>query len=72
MNVYTDYEVPKRRHKKYGLISMIFRPFWFFMKSYLLGGGFKDGKRGVATAYMAAVYQMMLISKLLEDKYSKG
>ena len=68
LNVYTDYEVPKRAHKKYGTCSLIIRPMWFFLKSYLFGGGFKDGKRGVINAYMSAVYQIVLLSKLTEAK----
>ena len=68
INVYSDYEVPKRRNKNYGICKMIFRPIWFFLKSYLFGGGFRDGKRGVVNAYMASVYQIMLLSKIYEDK----
>lgn len=72
MNIYTDYEVPKRLNKNYGIFKMIFRPIWFFLKSYVFGGGFKDGKRGVINAYMASTYQIMLLSKLYEEKMIKS
>ena len=68
INNYTDYEVSKRINKKYGVATLVFRPVWFFLKSYLLGGGFKDGKRGLINAYMAAIYQIILLSKLVEAK----
>lgn len=45
---------------------MIFRPMFFFLKDYIAGGAFKDGRRGVAKAYMSAIYQMTLLSKLTE------
>lgn len=70
-NVYSDYEVGKRKGKSYGAVKMLFRPVWFFIKSYLFGGGIKDGKRGIVSSYMAAVYQVMLLSKLYEEKISK-
>lgn len=67
MNVYSDYEVPKRRHKKYGVGKLLFRPAWFFVKSYIFAGGFLHGRKGVIKAYMASIYQIMLLSKLTED-----
>lgn len=70
LNRYTDYEVPKRRKRHYGAMAMLWRPFWFFVRSYLLGGGWRDGRRGIAKAYQSAIYQMVLLSKLLEDNLS--
>ncbi|MCM1429789.1 MAG: glycosyltransferase family 2 protein, partial [Clostridium sp.] len=66
LNVYSDYEVVKRKGKHFGIAKMIFRPMWFFLKSYLLNGGIKKGKKGVIMAYMDTVYQMMLLGKLTE------
>ncbi len=66
LNVYSDYEVPKRSNKKYGIGKLLFRPWWFFIKNYIIGGGFKDGKRGVIRSYMAMIYQIMLLSKVIE------
>ncbi|MCM1318824.1 MAG: glycosyltransferase family 2 protein [Muribaculaceae bacterium] len=67
LNLYSDYEAPKRKHKKYGAGSLLFRPVWFFIKSYIIGGGFKQGRRGIVKAYMDSVYQIMLLSKLTEE-----
>lgn len=72
INIYTDYEIPKRAHKKYGICKMIVRPFWFFLKNFLFGGGFRDGKRGLINAYMAATYQIVLLSKHTESKYKQS
>ena len=66
LNRYTDYEVPKRMHKHYGATKMLIRPWWFFIKSLLIGGGWRDGRRGIAKAYMVATYQMILLAKLTE------
>ena len=37
MNTYSEYEVIKRSHKKYGTFKMLTRPWWFFIRSYLFG-----------------------------------
>lgn len=66
MNTYSDYEVPKRIHKNYSTLKMIFRPVWFFIREYFIGKGFKEGRRGIVKAYMASIYQMMLLSKVTE------
>ena len=71
MNVYSDYEVPKRKNKKYGVGKLILRPAWFFLRSYFMGGGIRNGKKGIVKAYMASMYQIMLLSKLTEAQYDK-
>lgn len=68
LNRYTDYEVPKRLNKHYGTTKLLFRPIWFFIRSYFLGKGYRDGKRGIIKAYMAMMYQVTLISKILETE----
>lgn len=68
MNVYTDYEVPKRRKKNYGWFAMFFRPFWWFVRIFLIQGGMRDGMRGLIRAYMGSVYQIVLLSKIKENK----
>lgn len=37
MNTYSEYEIAKRSHKKYGTFKMLTRPWWFFIRSYLFG-----------------------------------
>lgn len=67
INRYTDYEVPKRRNKHYGTGKLLFRPMWFFIRSYIFGKGYRDGKRGIIKAYMAMIYQVTLMSKIIEN-----
>lgn len=69
MNVYTDYEVPRRADKRYGTFSLLLRPLWFFVRSLLLHGGLLDGRRGVIKAYMAGMYQVVLLAKIQEEKW---
>lgn len=66
LNRYTDYEVSKRGNKKFGILKLLFRPAWFFIRSFVLNGGFRDGKRGVSRAYLDMFYQAVFISKILE------
>lgn len=68
LNRYTDYEVPKRMSKHYGVGKMLIRPWWFFFKSLVIGGGWRDGRRGIAKAYLDAVYQMILLAKITEAR----
>lgn len=72
MNNYTDYEVVKRANKPYGTCKFLFRPLWFFMRSYLFGKGFKDGKRGLIRAYMAMIYQATYMAKITEKRMKDG
>lgn len=67
-NRYSDYEVPKRKDRHFGVGSFLFRPIWFFLRSYIFGGGFKDGRRGVINSYMGMIYQIMLMSKVTEGQ----
>jgi len=67
-NVYTDYEVPRRAGRHYGAAALFFRPLWFAVRSYLLHGGVLDGTRGIIKAYMASIYQMMLLAKIKEKE----
>lgn len=66
MNVYTDYEMRRRLHRKYPVFKMLLRPVVFFLKAYVMKGGFRHGKRGVINSYMTVIYQMMLMSKITE------
>lgn len=69
MNLYTDNEVEKKIGKNYGVGALLWRPFWRFFKKYVLDGGFRMGKRGFIRAMMAAVYQFILVSKIIEKRY---
>lgn len=72
MNNYTDYEVIKREKRPYGTFRFLFRPLWFFLRSYLLGKGFLDGKRGLIRAYMAMIYQATYMAKITEKRLNKS
>lgn len=67
---YTDRELERRRSKNWGLGALLFRPLWFFIRSYVVKQGFRDGKRGLIQAYLQGAYQAMLISKLHEERWA--
>ena len=69
MNQYTDNEVEKKRERGYGVGSLLWRPFWRFFKKYFMDGGYRMGTRGLIRAGMAAVYQYILVSKIIEKRY---
>lgn len=66
MNVYTDNETNK---KQYGVAALFWRPFWRFFKSYFMDGSFRMGIRGLIRSLMHAVYQFVLIAKIIEKRY---
>lgn len=71
MNCYSNYEMQCRRQKKYGKFEFVFRPAWFFIRSYFIQGRCFDGLRGILKAYSIMTYQIMLMSKIAEDKHFK-
>ena len=66
MNIYTDNETDK---KQYGTMALFWRPLWRFFKSYVLDGSFRRGTRGLIRSLMAAQYQFILVSKIIEKRY---
>lgn len=69
MNQYTDNEVEKKIGRNYGVGALIWRPVWRFFKKYFMDGSYRMGTRGLIRALMAAVYQFVLISKIIERRY---
>ena len=69
MNQYTDNEVEKKRDKGYGLGALLWRPAWRFFKKYVMDGSFRMGTRGLIRALLAAYYQFVLVSKIIEKRY---
>lgn len=65
-NRYSDNEVPKRLRRRFGAAALLLRPGWFFLRSWLFNGGFRDGRRGIINAWMAATYQIQLMAKATE------
>ena len=66
MNIYTDNETDK---KQYGTMALCWRPLWRFFKSYVMDGSFRMGTRGLIRSLMAAQYQFILVSKIIEKRY---
>ena len=66
MNVYTDNETEK---KQYGIASLFWRPLWRFFKSYVMDGSFRMGIRGLIRSGMHAMYQFILVAKIIEKRY---
>ena len=66
MNVYTDNETEK---KQYGVAALFWRPLWRFFKSYVMDGSFRMGTRGLIRSGMHAVYQFILVAKIIEKRY---
>ena len=67
-NQYTESEVAKKKDKHYGMMALLWRPFFRFFKAYVLKGGFRDGKAGFICACYEGVYQFVAVSKILEDR----
>ena len=70
-NTYSTNEVPRRRHKNYGVGAMLLRPLFRFVKSYIIKGGFLDGKAGLIQALLDAHYQFAVVAKLIEERNKK-
>lgn len=69
INRYSDNEVSKRLGRRYSTASLLLRPAWFFFKSLILKGGFRDGRRGLFRAYMDMFYQAALLGKHFEQTH---
>ena len=68
MNIYTDKELIRRKGRKYGWFALIFHPAARFIKSFIMKGGFRDGKRGYIGAVGAAMYKFVTIVKVIESE----
>ena len=71
LNIYTSKEIPKRTGQKYTFLSIFYAPAYRFFKSYILKGGFRDGKAGVIHAGMDAFYKFVTIAKIWENRIKK-
>jgi len=68
-DAYTDGEMQKRASKHYGAGALIGRPAWRFFRNYILKLGFCDGLPGLVRAGMDALYQFVLVAKMIEKQY---
>ena len=71
-NLYTENEVEKKAGRHYGWAALLWRPFFRFFKAYILKGGFRDGKAGFVRAQLEAVYQVVMLGKILEHNDARG
>jgi glycosyltransferase involved in cell wall biosynthesis len=71
-DTYSDYEMPRRRHKNYSLGALMGRPMLRFFKSYVIKRGFLDGIPGLIHALLDAIYQIIIVSKLIEERKQKN
>lgn len=70
-NRYSDNDVDKKAHKRYGAGALLWRPFWRFFKCYVMEGGWRDGVRGLIYAGLKGVYQFELVAKMIERRHLK-
>ena len=67
-NLYTDNEVEKKAARRYGIGALLWRPLFRFFKSYVLKGGFRDGREGFICACYEGLYQFVMVSKIMERR----
>ena len=67
-NNYSSYEIEKRRHKSYGIGSLLARPLVRFIRQYFFKGGFRDGVPGFIHGVHEAQYQFILGAKIIEAR----
>lgn len=72
MNQYTNKEMVRigDSGRKFGRLSIIYRPLFYFIKFYLIKGGFKDGKMGLVYSLLHSYYRFLIIAKSWERKIS--
>ena len=66
-NRYTNGEVQKKAGRHYGVMALLLKPHWQFFSSFVLRGGFRDGKLGLIRAGLSAFYKFTLIAKIMEN-----
>ena len=70
-NIYTENELIKKGCKYGNIRSMLWRPAFRFFKSYVLKGGFRDGRAGLVYATIEGFYQFMMVCKMIEKKHRR-
>lgn len=65
---YTDNERDRKINRHITAGTLLWRPAWRFFKSYVLDGGFRDGRRGIIKAYFDGFYQTIVAAKIIEKK----
>lgn len=68
MNTYSSMEIEKRSGQRFPLFKMFYAPAWRFLKSYVVKGGFRDGKAGLVNAWFDGIYKFLTIAKIWESQ----
>lgn len=68
MNAYTENEVLKHKDMKVTFAKMLFKPAFRFFKAYILRGGFRYGRVGLAQAVHNAMYKFVVLQKIMEEQ----
>lgn len=68
IDTYTDNERDRRINRRISAATLLWRPAWRFFKSYVLDGGFRDGRRGIIKACFDGFYQTIVAAKIIETK----
>ena len=71
-NQYTWNELDRKRHKNYGTMAFLWRPFFRFFKTYILKGAILDGKPGFIKAMLEGYYQFIFLSKKYESSLDQS
>ncbi|KUO63323.1 hypothetical protein APF79_09985 [bacterium BRH_c32] len=73
LNTYTSLAAQDliAKGKNISLLDIIFRPFWIFLKMYLIKAGFLDGMHGFLLASYSSFYVFVKYTKLWELKQGK-
>lgn len=73
LNIYTSLasEDLSDKGKNVSLLDIIIRPFWIFIKMYLIKAGFLDGMHGFILASYSSFYVFVKYTKLWELKQGK-
>lgn len=71
-DIYSNYELSRRRRKNYGVWTLLSRPMFRFFKSYVLKRGFLDGKSGLIHAILDSIYQVVIVAKIIEERDGKS
>lgn len=72
MNLYTDNDAIKKKDRHFGAMALFYRPAFRFFRSYILKGGFRMGVPGLIDAALSAIYQFVVVAKILEAKHSSA
>lgn len=71
-DIYSNYELSRRRRKNYRVWALLSRPMFRFFKSYVLKRGFLDGKAGLIHAILDSIYQVVIVAKIIEERDGKS